>query len=87
MLSSREPIDVATARLSASGPVNNVPLGAAHRATSLFYDNLLIEIQALICTNKGYAAERKELSAKAEAGSSGSLPRTSRKTLRCRGRA
>jgi hypothetical protein len=68
MLSSREPVDAATAWLSASGPTNNAPLGAVHRAANLFYDNLLVEIQALICTNKGYAAERKSLSSSAGAG-------------------
>jgi hypothetical protein len=69
MLAGREPVEVATAWLSASGPVHNAPLGAVRRASSLFYDNMLAEIHSLICaTGADYAAERKDLASRAQVG-------------------
>lgn len=68
MLTSSQPEDVAVAWLSASGPLHNAPLGAVRRAANLFYDNVLSEIHSLICTDNGYAVERKDLASRAQAG-------------------
>lgn len=68
MLVDSEPTDVAIAWLSASGPLYTAPLGAARRAANLFYENLLSEIHSLICTDEGYAVERRNLASRAQAG-------------------
>lgn len=68
MLTNHEPIETAIAWLGAPGPLYNEPLGAARRATNLFYDNLLSEIYSLLCREHGYEVERRNLASRAQAG-------------------
>lgn len=68
MLLNSDPVETAIAWLGASGPLYNAPLGAARRATNLFYDNLLSEIHSLFCSDHGYEVERRNLMSRAQAG-------------------
>lgn len=68
MLVARDPGEVSLAWLNSTGPANTESFGALRNAPNLFYDSLLAQIQALFCSEKEYASERKELINSAKAG-------------------
>ncbi len=53
--------DVAISWLAASGPRDTAPFGGVRGGATLFYDNLLTEIQQLFCGEDRYKSEREEL--------------------------
>lgn len=68
MLVDRDPTTVAVAWLSSSGPADTAPLGAARAGATLFYDNLLKQIQLLLCGGTDFEEERTRLLSDARAG-------------------
>jgi hypothetical protein len=68
MLVGRDPTAVSLAWLSSTGPANTEPYGAIRNVPNLFYDSLLSQLQALLCSEKEYVSERKELINSAKAG-------------------
>lgn len=61
MLKTQSPTEVAIAWLTSSGPMDTAPFGAVRGGPTLFYGNLLKEIQKLLCGDEGYEAERANL--------------------------
>lgn len=68
MLEGRDPIEVSLAWLSSTGPANTEPFGAIRNAPNVFYDNLLEQLQSLLCSNKSYIKERDDLKGSIKAG-------------------
>lgn len=69
LLTSAEPVDVAVTWLSTTGPKDTAPYGGIRAGASRFYDNLLAEMQKLICgSGDDYDEERKQLSTGANRG-------------------
>lgn len=61
MLTSQSPEEVAISWLTSSGPADTAPFGAIRAGASLYYINLLRELQKLLCGNTEYQEERKTL--------------------------
>ncbi len=61
MLVTRDPLEVATAWLDASGPMDTAPFGATKSTGERFFDNLLNEMKKLFCGDATYESELKEL--------------------------
>lgn len=61
MLQTQSPTEVAVSWLATSGPKDTAPFGGVRAGASLFYDNLLTEVQRLFCGHDRYAQEREEL--------------------------
>jgi hypothetical protein len=70
MLASQDPTEVAISWLSSSGPKDTAPFGGVRTGATLFYENLLKEIQKLMCGSSDYDQERKAL---INAGSAGKM--------------
>lgn len=68
MLVGRDPITVSLAWLSSAGPANTEHFGALRNAPNIFYDSLLKQLHSLLCSEKEYISERKELMNSAKAG-------------------
>jgi hypothetical protein len=68
MLEGRDPISVSLAWLGSTGPANTEPFGALRNAPNVFYSSLLVQLQSLLCSDKDYTSERKELIKSAKAG-------------------
>lgn len=68
MLASQEPTEVAISWLTSSGPKDTAPFGGVRTGATLFYENLLKEIQKLMCGSSEYDQERKDLVTAASAG-------------------
>lgn len=68
MLASQDPTEVAISWLTSSGPKDTAPFGGVRTGAILFYENLLKEIQKLMCGSSDYDQERKALVNAASAG-------------------
>ncbi len=68
MLVDRDPTTVAIAWLSSSGPADTAPFGAVRAGATLFYDNLLKQMQLLLCDGSSFEEERTQLLRDARAG-------------------
>ena len=69
LLAASGPVDVAVTWLSTTGPKDTAPYGGVRAGASRFYDNLLAEMQKLICgTDAVYDEERKQLKAATSGG-------------------
>lgn len=61
MLRTQEPAEAAIAWLTSTGPKDTAPFGGVRVAATLFYENLLAEVQKLLCGGEGYRQEREQL--------------------------
>lgn len=69
LLLGSEPVDVAVTWLSTTGPKDTAPYGGIRAGASRFYDNLLTEMQKLICgTDSEYDEGRRQLKAATNGG-------------------
>lgn len=68
MLVSQEPTEVAISWLTSSGPSDTAPFGGIRTGATLFYENLLREIQDLVCGGSKYDQERKNVMTAVSAG-------------------
>ena len=68
MLERQEPNEVAISWLSSSGPKDTAPFGGVRTGATLFYENLLKEIQKFVCGSEDYEQERKALLSAGTAG-------------------
>lgn len=69
MLNTEDPEDTAIAWLSASGPASTIPLGASSKYAKIFYGNVLLELQKLLCrADPEYSEARASLLSQAKAG-------------------
>jgi hypothetical protein len=68
MLAGRDPVAVAVAWLSSTGPVDTAPFGAVRKGVNLFYDSVLTQIHKLLCGTTDYINERQSLLREARAG-------------------
>lgn len=68
MLADRDPTTVAVAWLSSTGAADTAPFGAVRAGATLFYDNLLKQMQLLLCGGTDFEEERQQLLRDARAG-------------------
>lgn len=61
MLETQDPAEVAIAWLTSTGPKDTAPFGGVRAGATLFYENLLAEVQKLLCGGDGYEQEREQL--------------------------
>lgn len=61
MLESQPPEEVAKAWLENTGQADTAQFGGSREVGSRLFQNLLIEMQMLLCTQEGYEQERQQL--------------------------